>query len=180
MAKKGSSEQNQAAEQTGGQAQGGLDPAMLEQVAALMLLDLAAVEAYEVALRVCKAPEITRNLKQFRDDHQRHVTELSEAMRALGVEPPTEPDDRSRCILSYTDVSAREDRTALVAMRGNEELTNAAYTSALAGALPEQLQQLIMANWQDERRHIEWIAEELRTRGWELPEVPPELVVKAA
>ncbi|AUX45134.1 uncharacterized protein SOCE26_066150 [Sorangium cellulosum] len=144
----------------------------LEPLTALLLLDMAAVEAYAVALRACRAPDIKKQLDSFRQDHERHVRDLS---RALGVEPPGQPDERGVSILRYTELSAREDRTALVAMRGNEELTNDAYASALAGELPEELRQLVEANWQDERRHIRWITEEIRTRGWELPELPSTL-----
>jgi competence protein ComEA len=156
-------------------AEVGLEPAVVERLTGLLLLDMAAVEAYGVATRACKAPDISRRLQEFRQDHERHVRDLSKVLRDAGAEPPEEPDERGQCIRSYTDLSAREDRTALIAMRGNEELTNDAYTSALASDLPEELRGIIEANWQDERRHIRWITEEVRTRGWELPEAPPEL-----
>ncbi len=153
------------------------DTEALERITALILLDMVAAEAYRVALGVCKAPEIKKQLEEFRRDHERHVRELSEA---LGAAPPEQPDERGMCIQRYTELSAREDRTALVAMRGNEELTNDAYASALASELPDEVRQLIEANWQDERRHIRWITEEIRTRGWDLPEVPSKLVEAAA
>lgn len=182
-------EENQAGAEEGmGQAGGrggaggelAIDPSVVEQITALLLLDQAAIEAYEIAIRACKAADINRQLKQFRDDHQRHVSELSEALVSVGAAPPEQPDERAQCIRSYTMMSALEDRTALVAMRGNEELTNGAYASALASELPDTLRQLVEANFRDERRHIQWITEEIRTRGWDLPEVPPELVVQAA
>ncbi|WP_437510006.1 ferritin-like domain-containing protein [Sorangium sp. So ce1099] len=144
----------------------------LEQITALILLDMSAAEAYGVALGACKAPELKKQLASFREDHERHVRELS---AALGMPAPEQPDERGMAIQRYTELSAREDRTALVAMRGNEELTNDAYASALASELPEELRRLVEANWQDERRHIRWITEEIRTRGWELPELPSTL-----
>lgn len=184
-------EESQAGAEEGmGQAQGrgggaggelAVDPSVVERITALLLLDQAAIEAYEIAIRACKAADINRQLKQFRDDHQRHVRELADALVSLGAAPPEQPDERAQCIRSYTMMSALEDRTALVAMRGNEELTNGAYTSALAsGDLPDELRRLVEANFQDERRHIQWITEEIRTRGWDLPEVPPELAMQAA
>ncbi|AUX42450.1 uncharacterized protein SOCE26_038830 [Sorangium cellulosum] len=152
------------------------DMAAFEQIHGLILLDMAAVDAYRAASGACKTPEIRAQLEAFRADHERHVRELSDA---LGTTLPDQPDDRGVCIRRYTELSAREDRTALVAMRGNEELTNSAYTSALASDLPDDVRRIVEANWQDERRHIRWISEEIRARGWELPEVPPTLAEAA-
>ncbi|WP_437927054.1 helix-hairpin-helix domain-containing protein [Sorangium sp. So ce291] len=152
------------------------DMAALERIIGLILLDMAAVEAYRVAIDACKTPEIRRQLEAFRGDHERHARELSDA---LGASLPEQPDERGQCIQRYTELSAREDRTALVAMRGNEELTNDAYASALASDLPDDVRRMVEANWQDERRHIRWINEEIRTRGWELPEVPSTLAEAA-
>lgn len=152
------------------------DMTALEQIVGLILLDMAAAEAYRVAIAACKTPEIKRQLEAFRGDHERHARELSDA---LGASLPEEPDERGQCIRRYTELSAREERTALVAMRGNEELTNDAYASALASDLPDDVRRMVEANWQDERRHIRWIAEEIRTRGWELPDVPAALAEAA-
>ena len=166
----GSAKPRSASAQAGKGATG--ENAGLEQITALVLLDMSAAEAYGVALGACKAPELKKQLASFREDHVRHVRELS---AALGVPAPDQPDERGVAIQRYTELSAREDRTALVAMRGNEELTNDAYASALASELPDEIRRLVEANWQDERRHIRWITEEIRTRGWELPELPSTL-----
>ncbi|WP_437812389.1 helix-hairpin-helix domain-containing protein [Sorangium sp. So ce1078] len=152
------------------------DASALEQIMGLILLDRAAAEAYRVAIDVCKTPDIKKQLEGFRADHERHEREL---LDALGAAPPDQPDERGQCIRRYTELSAREERTALVAMRGNEELTNDAYASALASDLPDEVRRMVEANWQDERRHIRWINEEIRTRGWELPEVPSTLAEAA-
>ncbi len=152
------------------------DPSGLEQIMGLILLDRAAAEAYRLAIDVCKTPEIKKQLEGFRADHERHEREL---LDELGAAPTDEPDDRGQCIRRYTELSAREERTALVAMRANEELTNDAYASALMSDLPDEVRRMVEANWQDERRHIRWINEEIRTRGWELPEVPSTLAEAA-
>ncbi|WP_437576931.1 helix-hairpin-helix domain-containing protein [Sorangium sp. So ce887] len=152
------------------------DPSGLEQIMGLILLDRAAAEAYRLAIDVCKTPEIKKQLEGFRADHERHEREL---LDELGAAPTDEPDDRGQCIRRYTELSAREERTALVAMRANEELTNDAYASALMSDLPDEVRRMVEANWQDERRHIRWINEEIRTRGWELPEVPSTMAEAA-
>lgn len=152
------------------------DPSALEQIMGLILLDRAAAEAYRLAIDVCKTPELKEQLEGFRADHERHARGF---LDELGAAPPDEPDERGQCIRRYTELSAREERTALVAMRGNEELTNEAYASVLASDLPDEVRQMVEANWQDERRHIRWINEEIRARGWELPEVPSTLAEAA-
>ncbi|WP_437287710.1 helix-hairpin-helix domain-containing protein [Sorangium sp. So ce406] len=152
------------------------DMTALEQIVGLILLDMAAAEAYRVAIAACTTPEIKRQLEAFRGDHERHARELSDA---LGASLPDQPDERGQCIRRYTELSAREERSALVAMRGNEELTNDAYASALGSDLPDDVRRMVEANWQDERRHIRWINEEIRTHGWELPEVPAALAEAA-
>lgn len=152
---------------------GGVDP--IEELRGLILLDLAAAQSYEIAMQACSIQEIAQQLGAFRADHERHVSELSDALRRMGGEAPEGPDASGLCIVGYTRLSALEDRSALVSMRGNEELTNEAYLSALSGELPDELRRLVESNFADEQRHIRWIEEEIRNRGWALPEVPSEL-----
>ncbi|MCC6551436.1 MAG: ferritin-like domain-containing protein [Polyangiaceae bacterium] len=151
----------------------------VEEIRGLILLDHAAVQAYQIAAQACTIQEISQTLDAFRGDHERHVRELSEALRGMGGEAPEFLDESGQIIVGYTRLSALEDRSALVAMRGNEELTNEAYLSARSSELPDEVRRLVEANWQDEQHHIRWIEEEIRDRGWALPEVPAE-VAKAA
>lgn len=144
-----------------------MDEKTIASVNGLISLDLAAAEAYEVAASVCSAGEIKQTLRSFKADHERHVRELSDWVRGQGGEPPADLDEKGAVIKAFTALSSQEDRSAVLAMRGNEELTNSAYASELRAELPDDLRPLLQGNFEDERRHIAWIREEIGTRGWD-------------
>lgn len=139
---------------------------LMTEIVNVIELDLAAVAAYRLAADVCVDGDIKKQLIAFGADHERHVSELSEWARAAGGEPPTELGDVGNIILGYTRLSRQEERTAVLAMRGNEELTNGTYASALRGAAPEDLKPILERGFEDERRHIAWIREAISLRGW--------------
>ena len=143
-------------------------------------LDLAAVEAYRLAADVCTDGDIKKQLSAFGADHERHVRDLSAWARSQGSEPPAELGDIGKVIVDYTMLSSQEDRTAVLAMRGNEELTNGTYASALRGEAPEDLRPILERSFEDERRHIAWIREAIGLRAWD--QEPAELreVLEAA
>lgn len=101
------------------------------------------------------------------------MRELGEHVRKAGKEPPSELDTRGVIIQVFTTLSAQEDRTAVLAMRGNEELSNSAYASALQAEMPEEVRSLVAANFEDERRHMRWLRGAILDRGWdtEQPEI---------
>jgi rubrerythrin len=139
----------------------------------LLELDMAAVEAYRLAIGASVMEDLKTQLRAFQSDHERHIRELSGWMRAQGEEPPTGLGERGETIRRYTELSSQEDRSAILAARGNEELTNSAYSSALRAELPEDLRKIVEAGFEDERRHISWIREAINLRAWDRE--PPEL-----
>ena len=70
-------------------------------------------------------------------------------------------------IEGFTKVASRGDRSALQAMRGNEELTNRSYEAALKEKLPADVRALLEKNLADERRHLAWIKDALDRKLWE-------------
>jgi competence protein ComEA len=134
---------------------------------------MAAVEAYRLSAGVSVTEEFKTQLGTFQSDHERRTRELSEWMRTQGEEPPAGLGDTGEIIRRYTELSSQEDRSAILAMRGNEELTNSAYASALRADLPEDLRKIVEAGFEDERRHISWIRETIRLHAWDRE--PPEL-----
>jgi competence protein ComEA len=163
-----------AKEKTEEQGQAGRDDGPFSSITGLINLDFAAMEAYDIAIKVCTIPEIIKPLQGFRADHERHVRELSEWVESHGAGPvQAGADDKGLMIKGYTLLSSQEDRGALLAMRGNEELTNSAYASVLRGNLPDDLRGLVESNFQDERRHIAWIRQRIELHGWD--KEPPEL-----
>ena len=157
-----------------------MDEKTIASVNGLIMLDRAAAESYEIAAGVCTVGEIKQQLRSFKADHERHANELSDWIRGHGVEPPTELGETAIIIRGYTALSSLEDRSAVLAMRGNEELTNTAYAFELRADLPEELVEIIGRNFEDERRHISWIREEIRARGWDHEPAEVREVVEGA
>jgi rubrerythrin len=156
---------------------------MMAAIKNLIMLDVAAVDAYQVASDACTRQELKAQFGAFKSDHERHVRELSEWVSSHGEEAPAGETETGLVIKRYTELSSQEDRGAVLAMRGNEELTNNAYCSALGGdlGLPDDLRALIEANFEDERRHIAWIRETIAVNGWDKePEELREVVRHAA
>ncbi len=122
----------------------------------LVQLDYDATKTYEQALEHVDDPEVRADLAAFREDHLRHITELSAAVRDLGGEPIDPQRDVKGFVLeSMTRLrSASGTAGALKAMRLNEKLTNRSYDKAAELSLPPAARQIVLANLDDERRHL--------------------------
>ena len=128
----------------------------------LAQVDIDAIRAYTQAIDRCGDGALSAILSDFREDHRRHVADLSEAIRHLGGEPPVERDVAGFFIEGMTAVAASAGRIgALTVMESNEIVTNHAYDAALAAELPAEVRTLVERNRTDEQRHLAVIREEL-------------------
>jgi len=135
-----------------------------EKLGDLLKLDVDAVRAYDEAIEKIENAEYRSQLSQYRDDHQRHVSELTRAIRAMGEEPPTpSPDFKGMLIEGMTKLrSSMGDEQALKAMHQNEEITNRSYENALEETFwPADVRSVLERGLSDERRHIQWIEQQL-------------------
>jgi len=139
----------------------------LDKLNDLIRLDLDAIGAYTAAIEACERVEIKTSLQAFRRDHQRHVRDLSDAVIKLGGQPARHRDIKGVFILGFTMLASHGDHSALIAMRGNEELTNRIYESALDDELDAEARKIVTRNYGDEQRHLAWIKEALANRLWE-------------
>lgn len=134
----------------------------------LIKLDVDAVNAYKQAIDACTMKEIRSKLVQFQEDHQRHIRDLSQQVRLFGGAPEVETSWAGFLIEGFTAITSQGDHSALVAMRGNEELTNRTYEAALTTAdLPVDVRALLERNFSDEQHHLSWIKDQLDMRVWE-------------
>jgi uncharacterized protein (TIGR02284 family) len=135
----------------------------------LCQLDIDAVHAYDQAIERIDHSEIRSNLEAFKADHERHINELSQAIRDLGAEPPERKRDVMGFILegftALRGITGTEG--ALKAMRSNEKLTNRNYENALHEDLPPGVREMVRRNREDERRHLTYIEQCLDARIWE-------------
>jgi hypothetical protein len=133
--------------------------AVLACLERLARLDIDAVRAYGRAIDASGDAHVREQLVAFRDDHERHIGELSTAIARLGGEPPRRSPDAAGLLLEgFTATSgAAGTLGALWAMQMNELLTNATYRAAAALELPADVAPLIDRGVADERRHIDAI-----------------------
>lgn len=133
-------------------------------LAALIELDMDLVEAYRTALERLTDPIHKQWLEGFKQDHERHVRELSCVLEKVHGDPPNKPDftqyvAKGKVILAD---AVGSDYDILAAMHTNEADTNAAYQRAAKHSeVREEVLALMERNLQDERRHRAWIEERM-------------------
>lgn len=134
----------------------------------LAQLDADAVGAYDAAIARIAEPLVRERLNDFRIDHMRHVQDLNALIRDFGGEPlQLRPDLKGAAMKGLTAMSSlMGTEAALVAMLGNEEFSNRAYDLALKFDWTPEVRSLIEKHREDERRHVMWIREAVRTRPW--------------
>jgi uncharacterized protein (TIGR02284 family) len=136
----------------------------------LIKLDLDAIKAYDQAIEACDSQTVRSKLTDFKGDHERHVRDLSLHVQSLGGMPAERGDFKGMLIEGFTAIMSQNDHGALLAMRGNEELTNRKYKSSLElTELTGEVRETVDRNYSDEQRHLTWIKEALDLRVWERP-----------
>ncbi len=131
----------------------------------LIQLDFDAIRAYDRAIRMVDEDAVGTQLAAFKGDHERHVKDLSDAVRSLGGKPPAGNDVVGYLIEAFTAVgSAAGVRGALRAMQSNEMLTNDTYSRALANNFPADVRRIVERNYNDEKRHLAWINAALKRK----------------
>jgi uncharacterized protein (TIGR02284 family) len=141
----------------------------------LVELDVDAVEAYGAAIKRLQDTESRSALTGFMQDHERHVREVGLKLKLIGGEPPIGPDIRGVLEQGRVVIAGlMGDRAILMAMKANEDDTNAAYERAAEredlapdlraverADLAPELRELLLRNLGDERRHRAWIERRL-------------------
>lgn len=133
----------------------------------LAQLDVDAIGAYDAAIARVSNESVRERLGQFRADHFRHVKELNGFVHALGGEPLDIKADLKGALMkgmtAMTSMMGTE--AALIAMMGNEEVTNHAYDAILRLEWSPDIRLLLEKNREDERRHLNWIREAAKERS---------------
>ncbi|MDW7772622.1 MAG: DUF2383 domain-containing protein [Desulfobulbaceae bacterium] len=135
----------------------------------LVQLDIDAVHAYDEAIDGIDENSIREQLARFREDHQRHITELSAVLRENGGTPPEySPDFKGYLISGFTSLrSITGTSGAMKAMQSNEKLTNKKYRDAEGWEVDPAIKRIIFENREDERRHLAFIDEAIEKKIWE-------------
>jgi competence ComEA-like helix-hairpin-helix protein len=144
----------------GGSADGQpLDPEQLiEALIGLAELDSEAAAAYAVASEAIAEDDLRAKLREFRQDHLRHVRDLNGLIERAGGESleGLEPDEAFLATLAET-ATPLGARGLLIAMIGNEMLTNGTYATALDLPHDQTVRRVLERNYADEQRHLRWL-----------------------
>src|SRR3954468_17973632 len=103
-----------------------------DQLNKLVQLDVDAACTYREALVHVDEYDVRLDLQGFLADHERHIRQLGEVIRALGGTPiEAHRDFKGALLEGMTKLRSRGTLGALRAMRTNERLTNRTYDHAL-------------------------------------------------
>ena len=145
----------------------------IEELNELIRFDYDAIGAYNAAIDDIKELAVRDPLIQFRGDHERHVDVLSAIVRRLGGDPVENPGVKGVIRKTMTKVAGLGGtELTLKAMRSNEEMLNKSYAHHLGFDWPDDIRDIIQANYGDEQRHLAWIQQALSTRLWESAGTP--------
>jgi rubrerythrin len=126
----------------------------------LIELDFDAVAAYTAAIDRLTNEEYKQKLREFRDDHERHIRELSAVLLAHNQKAPTGPDHTKQWLSKGKVIIAElmGDQAILAAMRSNEVDTNTAYERIVGhkNKWPDS-DDIVRRGLQDEKRHKTWL-----------------------
>lgn len=127
----------------------------------LIELEYDVVEAYEIAINRLENQEYKNRLSSFKEDHLRHISEISELLKNHDIDSPTLPGIGKKWLTKGKVVlgSLVGDLTILMAMRSNEIDTNVAYERVLnhEKIWPES-REIIDRAFKDEQKHKKWIS----------------------
>jgi uncharacterized protein (TIGR02284 family) len=133
----------------------------------MIRLDLDTIGAYESAATACSVPAVKVLLDELRHDHERHVIELGEQVRALGGAPETHAGLKGLLLRGFARITSRGDHSALMAVRAAEELCARLSVSAMRAELPVPARVVLERSHEDEKLHRARLDEALSNRLWE-------------
>ncbi len=122
-------------------------------------LDYDAIEAYEAAINRVDNAEYRSKLTEFKNDHQRHVQEITALLESHQEKAPDGPSLKQ--LLTQGKVVLANmlgDEAILKAMISNEVDTNTAYERINSHKYiwPDSVE-ILSRGWADERRHKQWL-----------------------
>jgi rubrerythrin len=134
------------------------DRALIAELNDLLRLNHDALQAYGVAIRSLRSDSRRQAVESFREDHQRHVAELSQLVREYGGTPaelPHLPTGAFKLAVQAIG-AAGGDRAILLAFKANERQSRDRYRAAAAQPLPAGVAAVLSRHAVDEVRHYAW------------------------
>jgi rubrerythrin len=142
------------------------DAALVAELDDLLQLDYDALATYQVALAELRDPQLREQLALHRDDHRRHVDQLTQLLRTRGAMPATLPHLTTAPLKLLAQAAAVPcgDTAVLLAFKANERLTRDKYARAARRSWPADVGAVLGAAASDEARHYDWAVAALEQR----------------
>jgi rubrerythrin len=144
------------------------DPALIATLNDLLQLEHDALPAYALAIAGLHDLERREALKGFREDHLRHVSELTGLIRARGGLPLALPHVPTGLLKLAVQASGLPggDQALLLAFRANEWQSREKYGRLAAGGGHDaEVTAVLQRATADEARHYAWAVEMLDQMG---------------
>jgi len=131
----------------------------------LIELDFAAVAAYQEAIQCLQDEECESKLRDFKEDHERHITALSTVVENLDQQPPSNAGIKqffSQGRVMFANLMG--DKAVLKAIKSNEDDAFVAYErlNEHPGKISDS-ELALKHGLEDVRRHREWLKNILDT-----------------
>jgi rubrerythrin len=130
-----------------------------ELLSTLARLDLEAGLAYDEAAEMVPDERLRADLEGFAEEHRRHFDVLNALLETEGearVAPTATGAPLLAGIMQLAGPLGVD--VVVVALLGNEQLTNLSYDAALAYQWDDETQALLQKFAADEQRHLAWLA----------------------
>jgi rubrerythrin len=143
------------------------DSALIAGLNDLLQLEHDALPAYALAIAGAREPEHRDALSAFREDHRRHVAELTGLIRERGGFPVPLPHIPTGLLKLAVQAAGLPggDRTVLLAFRANEWQSREKYARAAAAPVDAGVSAVLERAAADEARHYAWAVEALERLG---------------
>ena len=141
--------------------------ALLADLTDLLQLEFDALPAYSVAIAGLRRPDLREALRTYREDHERHVHDLSAQIRRLGGVPLTVPHLPTGLLKLGVQLAglAGGDWAVLLGFVSNEWQSQEKYARYAARPYPPEPSALLRRHAEDEARHYAWACGVLEKMG---------------
>jgi len=169
---------------------GSREAALVAELNDLLQLDYDAVGAYTLAISALRDRNLRNTLVRFRQDHERHITELVELIRARDGAPvrmPHFPTGIFKLLVQAAGSAgglmggmAGGDRAVLLAFIANETQARDKYRRHSDTDHPPDVADVLARAARDEETHHRWAWDALERLGAGRHSIPGKLVASFA
>lgn len=136
----------------------------IEMLKKLVQVDIDTVHSYDRALEQIPDKILRSRLQAFRDNHRKHIAELSSQILTLGGRPPEPTSDLKGFIIQTVTAlrTATGMKGALKALKTTEEVSNSYYEKTIPEEISPDLKEILRRFFSEEKNHLRYIKDNLQ------------------